>query len=108
MKKNNLIEINFKTKQRRNRKIEAIIEETIKRSTGEIKDSNHLLPQGPNCLDENDLIDHIKKAFQHEHPEMFEGYKKNHEHIFSSCKRCRSLYFKVSEKLAERPISELL
>jgi len=67
-----------------------------------------LLPPGPNCLDEDDLINHIKKAFQYEHPKMFEDYKKDYEHIWSSCKRCRSLLFKVSEKLAERPIPELL
>lgn len=107
MKKNNVIEINFKTKQRRNRKIEEIIEETIKRNTGEIRDNNHLLPPGPNCLDEDDLINHIKKAFQYEHPKIFEDFKKNEEHL-SSCKRCHSLFFKVSEKLAEKPISELL
>jgi len=108
MKKNNVIEINFKTKRRRNRKLEEIIDETFKRSTGEIRDNNHLLPPGPNCLDEDDLIIHIKTSLQYEHPKMFEDYKKNDEHIFLSCKRCRSLFFKVSEKLAERPISELL
>ena len=102
-----MIEINFKTKRRRNRKLEEIAREAIKRSTGEIKDNNHLLPPGPNCLDEDDLIIHIKTSFQNEHPEMFDDFKRSREHIHT-CKRCHSLLFKVSEKLAERPISELL
>lgn len=104
--KNKFIEINFKTRQRRNRKIETLIKEAIKRQRGEIKETDYLLPPGPKCLTEDDMECHIRTSLENEHPKLFECFKENHDHIFS-CKRCRSLLSVVSIKLAKEDIKKL-
>ena len=106
-KNNGIIEVNFKTRRKRNRKSEAIMKETFQRINGEIKDQDYLLPPGPECLGEEEITDHIRRSFSCKHPQMYEGYKKAAKHIFDSCKRCRSLFFQVSSRLAKKKISEI-
>ena len=103
--KNKIVYFDFRNKRKQNPKIVALLNDSEKRSKGIIKDDNHLLPPGPECYSEEEIILHIKMAFEYYEPRLIEGYKKANDHIFS-CKRCRSLFFITSQKMADEQYSK--
>jgi hypothetical protein len=93
---NNTIDVNFKTKKRRDPEWEAMFREIFDYWRLEIKPTDHLLPPTPYCYSRDQII-----------WQKINGTSRKAKDHIRSCLRCKDLSMFIGFKLAEFPLYEI-